>query len=237
MEEIAALLRRQTGLCLYGGRLPDTLAAGELSPRVTDYYEDEALQLRNAYLTAEAALMTAMELTDCTLRGTHVAVLGYGRIGKYLSRLLCGLGASISGKRILRMAACKKCRLEICFGKSAKSFSALCDNGNMLREPISAKLCVIIELSAAREMLPRDMVAAIEQRRADLLSPENARRLRVIPVSTVSGGGMMYAFRMDGVRIDAGKGFREVDALAAFCTEKIKEGVDALVPAELILNQ
>ena len=154
-----------------------------------------------------------------------------------LLALLCGLGASISGKRILRMAACKKCRLEICFGKSAKSFSALCDNGNMLREPISAKLCVIIELSAAREMLPHDMVAAIEQRRADLLSPENARRLRVIPVSTVSGGGMMYAFRMDGVRIDAGKGFREVDALAAFCTEKIKEGVDALVPAELILNQ
>ena len=101
LRDIAELMERESRLLLFGGRLPAdflyaTKASNTSDSRVTDYYDSETLQLRNAYLTAEAALMTAMELTDCTLRGTHVAVLGYGRIGKYLSRLLCGLGAEVT---------------------------------------------------------------------------------------------------------------------------------------------
>ena len=101
LQAIADLMIRSPRLLLFGGKLPmEFLDAarknGITEDRITDYYDSEVLQLRNAYLTAEAALMTAMELTDCTLRGTHVAVLGYGRIGKYLSRLLCGLGAEVT---------------------------------------------------------------------------------------------------------------------------------------------
>jgi dipicolinic acid synthetase A subunit len=72
------------------------LKRGMTSISVVDYYDDPVLQLRNALVTAEAALMTAMELTDRTLRDTTVAVLGYGRIGKYLSRLLSNLGAQVT---------------------------------------------------------------------------------------------------------------------------------------------
>jgi sigma-E processing peptidase SpoIIGA len=149
--------------------------------------------------------------------------------------VLGGLCVAFGGKHLRRKSVRKNCRLELCYGSRVGSFSALCDSGNMLREPISNKLCVIVELRAARSFLPSDMLAAIEQRRSELLLPENARRLRVIPVRTVGGGGMMYAFRMDRVRVDMGKGSREVDVFVAFCTEELKGGVSALVPSELAM--
>ena len=92
-QDLNALLERNPTLCLFGGKLPPVLPT---STRVMDYYDSEILQLRNAYITAEAALMTAMELTDRTIRDTSVAVLGYGRIGKYLSCLLLALGAHVT---------------------------------------------------------------------------------------------------------------------------------------------
>ena len=92
-SDLSALLVRHPATVLFGGKLPAHLAP---STRVIDYYDSEILQLRNAYITAEAALMTAMELTDRTLRDTSVAVLGYGRIGKYLARLLHAVGATVT---------------------------------------------------------------------------------------------------------------------------------------------
>ena len=101
LQEIADLMIRTPNLCLFGGKLPQKFLdrAREFDPdgtRVTDYYESEVLQLRNAYVTAEAALMTAMELLDRTIRDTSVAVIGFGRIGKYLARLLRTLGADVT---------------------------------------------------------------------------------------------------------------------------------------------
>lgn len=99
LTAVAELLLRSPRLVLFGGKLPPTLwdAVKDLpATRLTDYYENEVLQLRNAYVTAEAAVMTAMELTDRTLLDTSVAVLGYGRIGKYLSRILRALGATVT---------------------------------------------------------------------------------------------------------------------------------------------
>lgn len=101
LDEIANLLNRHPSLVLYGGKLPADFfdRIEEPNPaarRVQDYYHSEVLQLRNAAVTAEAALMTAMQLTDSTIQGTPVAVVGYGRIGKYLSRLLRAMGADVT---------------------------------------------------------------------------------------------------------------------------------------------
>ena len=101
LKELEELVTRTPGLSLFGGRLPvEFLHAVRENPPsnaiVGDYYESEVLQLRNAYLTAEAAVMTAMELTDSSLRDTSMAVVGYGRIGKYLSRLLRAWGVTVT---------------------------------------------------------------------------------------------------------------------------------------------
>ena len=98
LDELSSHLSRHPDAILFGGKLPREFVQGdtERSPRIIDYYGNQVLRLRNAYITAEAALMTAMELTDRTLRDTSVAVLGYGRIGKYLARLLHTLGADVT---------------------------------------------------------------------------------------------------------------------------------------------
>lgn len=59
-------------------------------------YATEDLLRRNAYLTAEGALGTAVERLPCCIRGTEMLVAGCGRIGRELALLLGKLGAAVS---------------------------------------------------------------------------------------------------------------------------------------------
>ena len=52
-----------------------------------DYYENELLQIRNALPTAEGALEIAMNESKKTIRSSRIAVVGYGRIAKALSKM------------------------------------------------------------------------------------------------------------------------------------------------------
>ena len=83
---------------VFGGVLPPTLteALAARGLRVIDLCEDERFNLLNAIPTAEGALAVAMEHLPITLHGASVAVLGFGRIGKTLCRLLQALGASVT---------------------------------------------------------------------------------------------------------------------------------------------
>ena len=83
---------------IFGGRLPPefVLAAKRKGFSVVDYFESEALQIKNAYTTAEAALSIAMNTLSKNVRGAKFAVTGYGRIAKHLSRLLLSLGADVT---------------------------------------------------------------------------------------------------------------------------------------------
>lgn len=76
---------------------------GELSSRLMadfgltllDYYAREETQIANAVPTAEGAIQRAMEATERTLHGSRCLIIGFGRIGKLLSRRLQGLGAQV----------------------------------------------------------------------------------------------------------------------------------------------
>ncbi len=100
--EIAALMRKDPRLLLFGGKLPPLLyeALGTCPDsailRVTDYFADEGFTLTNAALTAEGALALAARETDYALRGSTAAIIGYGRIGKLLARLLLAVGMDVT---------------------------------------------------------------------------------------------------------------------------------------------
>lgn len=83
---------------VYAGAVPaaERARAEALGLRVTDYYSDEALAVKNAVPTAEGALALAMEHLDTTLRGAPCLVIGFGRVGKLLARGLAALGAHVS---------------------------------------------------------------------------------------------------------------------------------------------
>lgn len=132
LDEVAALLRSNSHLLLLGGILPQTLlCAVPDRNRILDYYEDEALVLRNAYLTAEGALMVAMQETNYALRGQSAAVIGYGRIGKLLARLLLSLGVDVTvcarRRESLLWAAADGCNpLHIEIGGAGRGLFPLC---------------------------------------------------------------------------------------------------------------
>jgi dipicolinate synthase subunit A len=60
-----------------------------------DYFIREEMQVFNAIPTAEGAIQIAMEETPTTIHNSNVIVLGYGRIGKVLSKMLYGIGANV----------------------------------------------------------------------------------------------------------------------------------------------
>lgn len=61
-----------------------------------DMLEREEMAVLNAIPTAEGAIQIAMEELPITLNGSKVLVLGYGRIGKILAKMLSGIGADVS---------------------------------------------------------------------------------------------------------------------------------------------
>lgn len=78
---------------------------------VQDYYEREEVQIANAVLTAEGAIMRMMEETEYTVQGSRCLVVGYGRIGKALAQRLQLLGAivTVSARRDCDLAWIKAC--------------------------------------------------------------------------------------------------------------------------------
>lgn len=60
-----------------------------------DMLEREEMAVLNAIPTAEGAVQIAMEEMPVTLHNSRVLVLGFGRIGKILSKMLLGIGAEV----------------------------------------------------------------------------------------------------------------------------------------------
>ena len=90
--------RAREGALLIGGRIPESFVglAERGGVSVRDYFESEDFQIKNAYTTAEAALSIAMNSLDKNIRGSRVAITGYGRIAKHLCSLLMSIGARVT---------------------------------------------------------------------------------------------------------------------------------------------
>ena len=83
---------------LVGGRISKKIhnLADVYNIYVVDYFEREELTVYNAIPTAEGAIQIAMEELPITLHGSKCLVLGFGRIGKVLSKMLFALGADVT---------------------------------------------------------------------------------------------------------------------------------------------
>ncbi len=87
-ELFSGISNHTTVFCGMAEKLPDCYR--EL---VVDYAKDESFLLKNAYLTAEAAVEIAIANMPISLYQASVLVTGYGRIGIFLARMLHALGA------------------------------------------------------------------------------------------------------------------------------------------------
>lgn len=82
---------------VYGGMMERLVASSEKWRLVNygDYYKREELIVGNAMLTAEGALMMAIQLYPGTLNHARCLVTGFGRIGKFMCRMLRAMGANV----------------------------------------------------------------------------------------------------------------------------------------------
>ena len=108
MQDLKTILG--TNICIYsllellstdcvvvGYSLPEEFLekAKALGSLVFDVCEDEDFLSENAELTAEAALGILLNTHKKSLSETRIGIVGYGRIGKRMTRLLLYLGASV----------------------------------------------------------------------------------------------------------------------------------------------
>ena len=149
-----------------------------------------------------------------------------------------GLITYLSEKFFRRRTSAKRATVEIRLLGRTATLCALCDSGNLLRDPMSGKLCLVADARALRDLLPPALCRAVE-RCAPLPTslPEALRaRIRLIPTHTATGEALLIALRPDGITIDTGKGARPIDALVALSSLSGRaDGADALLPAELLL--
>ena len=60
-----------------------------------DLMQSEQLAILNSISTAEGAIKIAIEETVQTIHGRNILILGFGRIGKVLAKILNGMGAKV----------------------------------------------------------------------------------------------------------------------------------------------
>lgn len=68
---------------------------GNYGLKCVDVLKREEMSVLNAIPTAEGAIQIAMEELPITIHNSKALILGYGRIGKVLSKMLHGIGAKV----------------------------------------------------------------------------------------------------------------------------------------------
>ena len=155
-----------------------------------------------------------------------------------LLAIISGLITLFGGRFFRRKSARKYTALKVIFDGRSKTLSAYCDSGNLLRDPISGRPCIVADTDALRDILPKGIIEASKNKIADAssFSEDVARKIRLIPTKTATGEGILLALRADKIFVGEGKDEREVNAMLAVCElEKSNEGCQALVPAELMI--
>ena len=95
MENLFSMMTSEQYFC--AGRIGENLQelAREYNVQTYDFLEREEMAILNAIPTAEGAVKIAIEETDITLHGSKIMVIGFGRIGKILCKILSGFSARV----------------------------------------------------------------------------------------------------------------------------------------------
>ncbi len=143
------------------------------------------------------------------------------------------------GNFFKRSSKIKRAELRICEGSREKRLSALVDSGNLLREPISGRACVVINSASVQDFFDLELIRLSKNggmESFESLPSSLKKRIRLIPTLTATGEKMLVGIRADRLFIDFEKGEREIDAMLVFSdfsTGQTAEA-EALVPLELL---
>ncbi len=139
----------------------------------------------------------------------------------------------IFGKLYDRKKSAPNAEVEIQMGRRTVNVTALCDSGNLLREPLGGLPVIFITDRKLRELLPSS-VAEIAVR-GDIgalssLPDETARRMRAIPVRGIASKSVAIGFTPDRLTVNQ----TEKNACICCTGENSYGGREALLPSVLL---
>ncbi len=163
-------------------------------------------------------------------------------ISVWLFALLAIVSAAITlvgGRFFTKRMSVGEAELEITYGGRSVRILGMTDSGNLLRDPISGKPCIVADVSALSPILPaelREIANNMGSLNFDFISTEHKRRLVLIPAATVSGSGMLLGVRADRVSLSVKGKTREADAIIALSDlSEGGSGSRALIPSCLMV--
>lgn len=143
-----------------------------------------------------------------------------------------GVAAIAGGRRMRKRQSACDCRLEIVTEAGSFVCSGLCDSGNLLCDPFSGRAVIVMERKAFLRVVPeaiREVAAEEEIGVLDRLPPALARRVRLLPASSVGGKALLLGYLPQSVTVDG----VAREAVLGMGNEGF-DGREALVPAVLV---
>ena len=111
---------------------------------------------------------------------------------------------------------------------------AMLDSGNMVKDPMNMKPVLFIKPALALRLVPKCVAELTD---LDLLDTDYRKRIRLIPVTRMSGTHVMTGIRPDRVTVTRGKLREDVDFTVAIDKEGgTYGGYEALLPFAVINN-
>ena len=143
----------------------------------------------------------------------------------------------LGGHHLKKRASTTCAEVEIEFDGRSVTFRAMCDSGNLLRDSISGKPVLIADARAAAPLFFGKYPPSTVWDATDLstLPAPLARRIRLIPTSSIGGDRLMVALRPDKLLLHDKNGTHRVEALVGFAELScaLRE-CKALLPPELL---
>lgn len=93
--ELDEFIEALKGKYLIAGNIGIKDELDENNIQFTDLLKREEFSVLNTIATAEGTIQIAMEETQRTVHGTNTLIMGFGRIGKVLAKMLNGIGANV----------------------------------------------------------------------------------------------------------------------------------------------
>lgn len=155
-------------------RLPPsiTVAGGNLSHpsledyRIMDFLQDENYLCANAAITADCALQVAAPMLKTTFADTPILIIGWGRIGKCLAKILKGFGTDVTvaarKEKNRAMLTALGCRA-VDYGTSLAPYQLIFNTVPapvFTRENQPHKDCIKIDLASELGLWGEDVISA-----------------------------------------------------------------------------
>ena len=181
------------------------------------------------FMTAIFNLVNRLDLPLDSVESDGISVWMFALLA-IISAGITVLGGGLFKKRAIQNNA----RVCVCYNGKKTVIDGMTDSGNLLKDPISGKSCIIVDTDSMSSVLPKNVFEAAK--RGDIgavrsFGAQDSKNVRLIPTSSATGEAMLIGLKVDEIKIDRGSGEKIVDAIVVL--SDIKDSADgnkALIP-------